>query len=414
MAVSTETNDLDGPRATPVPGTAAPPLPPLSLSMREIRAAVPKHCFERSLLRSVGHLLLDLAMITTMGVSVFYLDDYINSSNIESLKYLKLVLWPLYWWWQGVVMTGVWVLAHECGHQAFSPWKSVNDAFGLVLHSALLVPYHSWRITHGQHHKYTCHTTMDQVFVPCTREEYNEYHNITISEKDNTRRYRSAINEALEETPIGDLINILKMFTLGWPAYLAFNAAGQPYTKGSNHFNPKADMYSDRDYTDIVVSDLGILAVFGLIGYSCYFFGGANVAFYYFVPYLFTNMWLVLYTYLQHSDPAIPHYTPKEFTFVRGALCTIDRDYGVYNWFHHRIGQTHVVHHLFSQMPFYHSEEATEAVKKVLGPMYYRDTTGIVAAIRRSWKYCKFLDPEDGDIMYYRSYHELPEQKKVE
>ena len=40
--------------------------------------------------------------------------------------------------------TGVWVIAHECGHQAFSKWQSVNDAVGLVLHSALLVPYYSW------------------------------------------------------------------------------------------------------------------------------------------------------------------------------------------------------------------------------------------------------------------------------
>jgi hypothetical protein len=36
------------------------------------------------------------------------------------------------------------VIAHECGHQAFSKWQAVNDAVGLVLHSLLLVPYYSW------------------------------------------------------------------------------------------------------------------------------------------------------------------------------------------------------------------------------------------------------------------------------
>lgn len=45
---------------------------------------------------------------------------------------------------QGAVATGVWVIAHECGHQAFSKWQAVNDGFGLVLHSVLLVPYYSW------------------------------------------------------------------------------------------------------------------------------------------------------------------------------------------------------------------------------------------------------------------------------
>ena len=54
---------------------------------------------------------------------------------------------------QGAVCTGVWVIAHECGHQSFSKWQNVNDAVGLVLHTALLVPYYSWYVT-------------QQVFVP--------------------------------------------------------------------------------------------------------------------------------------------------------------------------------------------------------------------------------------------------------
>lgn len=36
------------------------------------------------------------------------------------------------------------VVAHECGHQAFSKWQAVNDGVGLVFHSLLLVPYYSW------------------------------------------------------------------------------------------------------------------------------------------------------------------------------------------------------------------------------------------------------------------------------
>lgn len=44
---------------------------------------------------------------------------------------------------------------------------------------------------------------------------------------------------------------------------------------------------------------------------------------------------------------------------MRGGLSTIDRDYGVFNKIHHDIG-THVVHHLFPQIPHYHLTEATE------------------------------------------------------
>jgi len=45
---------------------------------------------------------------------------------------------------QGAVCTGIWVIAHECGHGAFSEYPAVNDGVGLVFHSLLLVPYYSW------------------------------------------------------------------------------------------------------------------------------------------------------------------------------------------------------------------------------------------------------------------------------
>lgn len=45
---------------------------------------------------------------------------------------------------QGAVCTGIWVIAHECGHGAFSDYTWLNDLVGLVAHSCLLVPYYSW------------------------------------------------------------------------------------------------------------------------------------------------------------------------------------------------------------------------------------------------------------------------------
>lgn len=377
------------------------PIAPLDLSMKKIREAVPSHCFERSLLTSVKHLCIDLFMIACMALAINWVDRYAVSYGVPQWM-VSFIAWPLYWWWQGAVMTGIWVLAHECGHQSFSPWKSVNDAFGLVLHSALLVPYHSWRITHGQHHKKTNHMTEDQVFVPATREQYDQYNGITVEK--GVRQYRNAIMEAIEETPLGDLFGIFQMFAFGWWAYLTANAAGQKYGKGANHYNPTAPMFSQRDYWDIVVSDVGIISAFATMGVFISKFGLSAVVKYYFIPYMFVNMWLVLITYMQHSDPAIPHYAPKAFSFVRGALCSVDRDYGIYNILHHHIGDTHVAHHLFSQMPFYHAQEATEAIKTVLGEYHMRDDTSIFQALMRSWQYCKFVDESDGDIMFYRNY----------
>lgn len=117
-------------------------------------------------------------------------------------------------------MTGVWVLSHEAGHQAFSPSKTINDTVGLIFHSLLLVPYHSWRITHGTHHKNTNRMELDQVFVPPTKEEYLESTGASIS-SDGTYRFPSALAHAFEESPIGDLLQIFRMFTVGTYSFFA-------------------------------------------------------------------------------------------------------------------------------------------------------------------------------------------------
>ena len=56
----------------------------------------------------------------------------------------------------------------------------------------------------------------------------------------------------------------------------------------------------------------------------------------------------VAITYLHHTHMEVPHYDPKTWTFVKGALATVDRDFGFigrHMW--HGIVDTHVVHHIF-------------------------------------------------------------------
>jgi bifunctional Delta-12/omega-3 fatty acid desaturase len=54
-------------------------------------------------------------------------------------------------------------------------------------------------------------------------------------------------------------------------------------------------------------------------------------------------------TYLHHTHPKIPKYEDPSWTFLKGALATIDRDFGFIgrNLFHGII-EYHVIHHLFS------------------------------------------------------------------
>ncbi len=171
-----------------------------------------------------------------------------------------------------------------------------------------------------------------------------------------------------------------------------------------DHFRPSSKLFDPKIKHKLLISTVGILGVLAFLAKCCHNYGSVSVACYYFGPYLVVNGWLVLYTWLHHSDPNVPHFGADEWTWVKGALCTIDRPYGIFDWFHHDIGSTHVVHHLFSNMPFYHAGEATTHVKLFLAPkgLYNYDATPIPSAAWRVASKCQYVDGLDG-VQYYKA-----------
>ena len=269
--------------------------------------------------------------------------------------FASYLLWPIYWICQGCVCTGLWVLAHECGHYAFSDSKTVCNLVGLVLHSALLVPYHSWRISHSKHHRSTNDLDFDEVFVPRTRAEVTE-------KKARTPSFPMSF------------LHLVKMLLMGWPAYLFMHATGRRYHTRADHFNPKSPLFTEKDFSDVILSDFALLVWIAFLAHLAFAYGFMWLFKVYVVPYFLVNFWLVLITDLQHTDAAIPHYRGSEWNWLKGALCTVDRDYGLLNYVFHHIGDTHIAHHLFSHVPHYHAVEVTNHIKQVLGKYYYKDT----------------------------------------
>ncbi|MCO5574749.1 hypothetical protein L7F22_028539 [Adiantum nelumboides] len=111
-------------------------------------------------------------------------------------------------------------------------------------------------------------------------------------------------------------------------------------------------------------------------------------------------------TFLQHTHPSLPRYSDAEWEWLRGDLCTVDRDYGILNHVFHHITDTHVAHHIFSTMPHYHAGEATEAIKPILGKYYQFDGTPIAEALWREFKECVFVEadsPQNEGVFWYKS-----------
>ena len=91
----------------------------------------------------------------------------------------------------------------------------------------------------------------------------------------------------------------------------------------------------------------------------------------YFGPLLVVNSWLVIYTWLHHTDSDVPHLSNTGFSFMKGAFLSIDRPYGkILNFLHHNIGSSHVVHHVCPTIPHYHAKKATVLIKKAFNKAY--------------------------------------------
>ncbi|KAI1201000.1 fatty acid desaturase-domain-containing protein [Nemania serpens] len=385
-------------------------------TIKDIRDAIPKHCFERSAARSLGYVARDIASLAT----TFYLfHNYVTPETVPSTP-ARAVLWALYTVVQGLFGTGIWVLAHECGHQAFSPSKVLNDTVGWVLHSALLVPYFSWKISHGKHHKATANMDRDMVFVPKTREE----------RASRLGKLAHELSELGEETPIVTFIMLVGQQLIGWPNYLMTNITGHDtherqsegrgkgkkngFGGGVNHFDPSSPLYEAKDAKLVLLSDVGLALTISALVYLGNNFGWSNLLVWYFIPYLWVNHWLVAITFLQHTDPSLPHYTGESWNYIRGAAATIDREFGfIGRQLLHGIIETHVLHHYVSTIPFYNADEASEAIKKVMGRHYKADTRegpiGFIKAMWRSARMCHWVEPSEGaegegkGILFFRN-----------
>ena len=391
-------------RSSFVPGKSALP------SIAEIKASIPAECFERSALHSFYFVIRDTLLAALCVLAAYYfLPTSLPSSGLLSLAGLKWFLgWNLYAFWMGAVCTGHWVLAHECGHNAFSTSRLLNDAVGFVLHQLLLVPYFAWQYSHKKHHRRTNHLVDGETHIPSTGAE-----NGISADPSEPHTLVAAIHEVL-----GDgLFGVFQVFThlaIGWPLYLLGFAqtgrlayGGAPLTGFADHFRPGSEMFPETLRPAIALSTLGVVAGLALLGKLSLTYGPLPVFLYYFGPYLWVNCWLVLYTWLQHTDPTVPHYGESDWTWVAGALSTIDRPYYIFDYLHHDIGSSHVVHHLFHEMPFYRARVATVAAKKFLGPLYNYDPTPFPIAMWKIAMTCHYVESLEG-TQYYKSFNDLP------
>eukprot|EP00970_Alexandrium_tamarense_P009119 scaffold1795_cov187-Alexandrium_tamarense.AAC.37 len=353
----------------------------------EITKVIPADCFEPETAKSLGYLsvsVIGTALCTAFGVNAL---SVLNPSQIWTLPF-----WTAYSVVTGTVAMGLWVLAHECGHGAFSKDKKLQDTVGYILHSIMLTPYYSWQRSHAVHHRYTNHMELGETHVP-------EDMNADASGKlyDSIELRESILKQFGDEKGIQVWASLQAFLHLiiGWPAYLLIGATGGPDRGMTNHFlpnpltepkQPKKELFPGNWKEKVYQSDVGCatVAAGALVWAACN--GPAEMMALYGGPLIVVNAWL------QHTDVDVPHFTDNDHNFVKGAFHTIDRPYdkldpwGFIDFLHHKIGSTHVAHHFDSTIPHYKAQAATDAIKENFPEIYLYDPTPIPEAL---WRVCK-------------------------
>ncbi|GJU86261.1 delta(12) fatty acid desaturase-like protein, partial [Tanacetum coccineum] len=267
--------------------------------------------------------------------------------------------------------------SHKLTHHSFSEYSWLDDAIGFVIHSSSLTPYFSYKYSHRSHHAHTNSIEYDENFVP-------------------KRKADTFYSETLNN-PLGNLFLTSVKLLLGFPLYFTFNFHGRKYDGFASHFYPQSPIFSDSERKHIWVSDAGVLLAYYAL-YKVVTTVGASWLFcIYGAPLLVMNVSFLIFTFRQHIHLSLPHYDSTNWDWLRGALSTVDRDYGIFNDVHHNITCAHVVHHLFSSIPHYHLVEATMAIKPILGDYYKYDDTPILKAFWRETKNCIYVEPDGAE-----------------
>lgn len=348
----------------------------LPFTMTELRDAIPKECFEKSLGWSMFYFARDWAVVAMM---YYFQPTFFGLGILGKLA-----------WWNIVGFYGwcLFVVGHDCGHGSFSNYGWLNQVLGHICHAPLCVPFNAWRISHRHHHQF--HNDVD---------------------RDHSWRPSVAANVDKLTGPI-KFFRFSPLILLVYPFYLMSPSHDNGFS--GCHFWPWNSLFKKEERLGVGISALSVIGWLGVIAAATAKWGFWAVFQGYWIPYMIFVAWLDLVTLMQHTDKNALFFRGPTWNYLRGAMSTIDRTYRhlidpfnmgygrLVDHLHHNISDGHVVHHIFfTQIPHYRLIAATNAIKPILGKHYRFDDTHILKAFWTTLQDCWYVDDiKDGVVTY--------------
>jgi len=293
--------------------TALPP----HVTLNDVIKTIPKDVFRKNMLKAWSNVLLTLAAV---------------SLSHALLSITPWYLLPVSWFIAGTAWTGLFVIAHDCGHLSFSRTHAVNDIVGTVMMLPLVYPFEPWRIHHNLHHTNTNKLHVDNAWQPFQ-----------------TSYYETA--PALEKA----IMRVIKG-PLWWIASVGHQI--------KIHFLPS--LFTPEQRPRVYVSIVSVFAFAALFfPAALYNYGLWWVVKYWLVPWIGFHFWMSTFTMVHHTLPHIPFLPEEKWNDAKARLnMTVHCEYPAWiELLTHSIN-VHIPHHVSTAIPSYNLRAAHEALKK--------------------------------------------------
>ncbi len=295
--------------------------PPLSidqnLRLKDVIKTLPPEVFVKNSFKAWSTLVFSLTCVILGYIGIAIAPEY---------------LLPFFWFFTGTALTGLFVIAHDCGHRSFSNNNWLNNTLGQLLLLPLIYPFHAWRYHHDHHHKHTNKLGIDNAWDALTPEFYAQ-----------CSPFMKFVNREIRG-------NFWWLGSIGhWAMF---------------HFNWQQFEGKQRDRVKF--------SIFAVIAFAVIFFpllifytGIWGFVKFWVLPWLCYHFWMSTFTLIHHTMPDIPFKTEDKWNEVEAQLrgsvhCNYPR------WVEimcHDIN-VHVPHHLSPGIPWYNLRSAHQSIKE--------------------------------------------------
>lgn len=290
------------------------------IQLKDIIKTLPRECFQKDRRKAWSSVLLSILAVAL---------GYVWIANAPWF------LLPFAWFFTGTALTGLFVIAHDCGHRSFAKRRWVNDWVGHVLMLPLIYPFHSWRILHDYHHVHTNELAVDNAWQPWTVEQYA-----------GASPFLKAFYRALRSR-------------FWWLASIAHWA--------KIHFD--LSQFSPRDHGKVKVS-IAAVVVFAAVFFPVLIATTGVWGFvkFWLIPWLGYHFWMSTFTLVHHTAPDIQFHPTENWNAAAAQLAgTVHCRYP--RWVEilcHDIN-VHVPHHISVAIPSYQLRMAHKSLMQNWG-----------------------------------------------